>query len=105
MRIKKISQNLMDMEISSERVDEIISDSRKSIEFIEVEIDKIKSMIVDLTAYRSTSLNGNDQIDDTISAYQMAVSNLEDTIDKLDTVINNLNDYNQRGRNYLYTGD
>lgn len=95
----------MDMEISSERVDEIISDSRKSIEFIEVEIDKIKSMIVDLTAYRSTSLNGNDQIDDTISAYQMAVSNLEDTIDKLDTVINNLNDYNQRGRNYLYTGD
>ena len=59
-------------------------------------------LLNELNNYKNVSKRGNDQIDDSISALQMAKKDIEDCKDKLDTIINNLLDYNESGRKFKY---
>jgi prefoldin subunit 5 len=79
-----------------EELKEVLSD-------LEDRSSTIDSYLNELENYQSKSTKGNDQIDDSISSFQIAKRGIDDSIDKIDNVINNLMSYNEEGRKYLYT--
>ena len=103
MKIKKFNEAFDTIDISNDRVNEIIEDMREIVSNLEDKNKKIKSYTNELNNYRSSSKKGNDQIDDSISAFEIIVKNNDESIDKIDTIINNLLDYNDNGRDFLYT--
>lgn len=100
MRIKRLNENL---EISSERIGEMISELKDLLTSLEDDERLIEKYLNELENYKSNSSKGNDQIDDSLAAFQVVKRNIEDSIDKTDTVITNLNDYKENDRQYLYT--
>ena len=102
MKIKRFNESDQ-IDISSERVDEILEELK---DFFAIIIDKSKSvdsLINEFSNYRSQSEKGNDQIDDSIAALQIIKKDLDDCSDKIDTTVNNLESYNGEGRKFLYT--
>jgi prefoldin subunit 5 len=79
-----------------EELKEVLSD-------LEDRSSTIDSYLNELENYQSKSTKGNDQIDDSISSFQIAKRGIDDSIDKIDNVINNLMSYNEDGRKYLYS--
>lgn len=102
MKIKRLFEN-EEINISTERVGEMIEDLRDFASTIEDRNKMVESHINELNNYKNQSKKGNDQIDDSIAALQVVKKELDDSLDKVDTVINNLMDYNDNGRKYLYT--
>lgn len=102
MKIKRFYESDQ-VDISSERVDEILKSLKEFAFELEDENKKIDALTTELSSYKNVSTKSNDQIDDSIAALQIVVKNVNDSIDKLDTVISNLDDYNMSGRSYLYT--
>lgn len=102
MKIKRFNESEQ-VDISTERVGEIIEDFKNMLSSLDDDIKKVEIYLNELNNYKSQSKKGNDQIDDSISALQIVRKNLGDSIDKIDTVINNFMDYNDEGRKYLYT--
>ena len=78
-------------------------DLREFVSTIEDKNKMVESYINELNNYKNKSKKGNDQIDDSIAAFQVIKKDLDDSLDKADTIINNLMDYNDEGRKYLYT--
>ena len=104
MRIKRFTEAADEqLDISPERVGEIIEDLRDFVSTIEDKNKIVESYINELNNYKNKSKKGNDQIDDSIAALQVVKKDLDDSLDKADTIINNLMDYNDEGRKYLYT--
>ena len=104
MRIKRFNEAATEqLDISPERVGEIIEDLRDFVSTIEDKNKMVESYINELNNYKNKSKKGNDQIDDSIAALQVVKKDLDDSLDKADTIINNLMDYNDEGRKYLYT--
>ena len=103
MKIKKFNETYDSIDISNDRVDEIIEDMREILFNIEEKNKKIKSYTNELSNYKSSSKKGNDQIDDSIIELEVIIKNNDSTIDKIDNIINNLSNYNENGRDYLYT--
>lgn len=101
MKIKRFYESDQ-VDISAERVDEILKSLKEFTFKLEDENKKIDALTTELSSYKNVSTKSNDQIDDSIAALQIAAKNVDDTIDKLDTVISNLDDYNQEGRKILY---
>ena len=102
MKIKRFNEDEQ-VDISSERVNEI---NEQLKDFAATMLDKskyIESLLNELNNYKSDSKKGNDQIDDSIAALQVIKKDVDDCNDKIDTVINNLMDYNDGGRKYMYT--
>ena len=102
MKIKRFNEDEQ-VDISSERVNEINEELK---DFSAIMLDKsnyIESLLNELNNYKSDSTKGNDQIDDSIAALQVIKKDVDDCNDKIDTVINNLLDYNEGGRKYMYT--
>jgi len=102
MKIKRFLES-EEVDISTERVGEIIEDLREFTSTIEDKNKMVESYINELNNYKNQSKKGNDQIDDSIAALQVVKKDLDDSLDKVDTIINNLMDYNNEGRKYLYT--
>lgn len=102
MKIKRFYESDQ-VDISAERVDEILKSLKEFTFKLEDENKKIDALTTELSSYKNVSTKSNDQIDDSIAALQIVAKNVDDTIDKLDTVISNLDDYNMSGRSYLYT--
>lgn len=102
MKIKRFLES-EEIDISTERVGEIIEDLREFTSTIEDKNKMVESYINELNNYKNQSKKGNDQIDDSIAALQVVKKDLDDSLDKVDTIINNLMDYNNEGRKYLYT--
>lgn len=102
MKIKRFNESEQ-VDISSERVGEIIEDFRSMLSSLDDDKKKIELYLNELNNYKGESKKGNDQIDDSISALQIVRKNIDDSIDEIDTVINNMMDYNDEGRKYLYT--
>ena len=102
MKIKRLFEN-EEIDISTERIGEMIEDLRDFASTIEDRNKMVESHINELNNYKSQSKKGNDQIDDSIAALQVVKKELDDSLDKVDTVINNLMNYNDEGRKYLYT--
>lgn len=103
MKIRRFNENSEEINISSERVNEIVDELRDFMSIIDEKSRYSEAILNELNNYRSESRKGNDQIDDSIAAFQLIKKDLDDTIDKLDTIINNFLDYNENGRKYLYT--
>jgi ABC-type transporter Mla subunit MlaD len=102
MRIKKFNEKEQ-IDISSERVEEIVDELRKLSSKLENGYKVSDSFINEFNNYKSDSQKGNDQIDDTVFALEVVKKNLDDSLDKLDTSLKNLLSYSQEGRKYLYT--
>lgn len=100
MRIKRFTESL---EISPERIREMIEELKELLTSLEEDNKVIERYLNELEDYKSESQKGNDQIDDSLAAFQIVKKNLSEAIDKTDTVVSNLVDYNQNDRQYLYT--
>jgi ABC-type transporter Mla subunit MlaD len=102
MKIKRFFESDQ-LDISTERITEIMDELKDFIANIEDRSKKIDALGTELSNYRNSSTKSNDQIDDSIAALQVIKKDLDDCIDKLDTVVNNLDSYSVDGRKYLYT--
>jgi ABC-type transporter Mla subunit MlaD len=102
MKIKRFFESDQ-LDISTERITEIMDELKDFIANIEDRSKKIDALGTELSNYRNSSTKSNDQIDDSIAALQIIKKDLDDCVDKLDTVVNNLDSYNVDGRKYLYT--
>ncbi len=104
MRIRKFNES-EEVELSPERLGEIVESLRESLDLIDSNNKKMDAYLNELNNYKNSSKKGNDQIDDSISALQIIKSNLVDSVDKIDTVIGNLINYEEEGRKHLYSED
>lgn len=102
MKIKRFLESEQ-VDISSERINDIIIELKEFISSFEDKSTKIDGLLTELGNYRNKSIKSNDQIDDSIAALQIVKKDLDDSIDKLDTVFDNLESYNSEGRKFLYT--
>jgi hypothetical protein len=102
MKIKRFFESDQ-VDISTERITEVMDELKDFIANIEDRSKKIDALGTELSNYRNSSTKSNDQIDDSIAALQIIKKDLDDCVDKLDTVVNNLDSYNVDGRKYLYT--
>jgi hypothetical protein len=102
MRIKRFNETEQ-VDISSDRIDEVIKELKEMSGELESKTKLVESLTNELTNYKSDSQKGNDQIDDSIFAFQVIKKNLDDSLDKIDTVVQNLQSYDDEGRKYLYT--
>jgi ABC-type transporter Mla subunit MlaD len=102
MKIKRFFESDQ-VDISTERITEVMDELKDFIANIEDRSKKIDALGTELSNYRNSSTKSNDQIDDSIAALQIIKKDLDDCVDKLDTVVNNLDSYNTQGRKYLYT--
>ena len=102
MKIKRFFESDQ-VDISTERITEVMDELKDFITNIEDRSKKIDALGTELSNYRNSSTKSNDQIDDSIAALQIIKKDLDDCVDKLDTVVNNLDSYNVDGRKYLYT--
>lgn len=102
MKIKRFNEDEQ-VDISSERIEEIVKDLSESLSMMGDKSKMIESLLNELSNFKSQSSKGNDQIDDSIAALQVAQKDLQDCSDKIDTVVTNLKSYNDEGRKYLYT--
>lgn len=104
MKIRKFNEN-EEIDISSDRIEEVSKQLKDFSSMIGDKSKLIESLLSELSNYANHSKKGNDQIDDSISALQIIQKDITDCSDKIDTVINNLLDYNEKGRNFLYTDE
>ena len=102
MKIKRFFESDQ-VDISTERITEVMDELKDFIANIEDRSKKIDALGTELSGYKNSSTKSNDQIDDSIAALQIIKKDLDDCVDKLDTVVNNLDSYNVDGRKYLYT--
>ncbi len=102
MRIKRFNESEQ-IDISTERVTEIVDSIKEMMSFIDDKNGFLESLLNELNNYKNDSSKGNDQIDDSIASLQVVKKDVENILDKLDNVVSNLNDYNDGGRKYLYT--
>jgi len=104
MKIKRFTESVDDeTNISPERIGEMIEELRNVLSSLDNKKNTFDTYLNELSNYISNSKKGNDQIDDSIAAFQIIKKNIEESIEKTDTVINNLISYNDEGRSYLYT--
>jgi hypothetical protein len=85
MRIKKFNEKEQ-IDISSERVEEIVDELRKLSSKLENGYKVSDSFINEFNNYKSDSQKGNDQIDDTVFALEVVKKNLDDSLDKLSPI-------------------
>lgn len=102
MKIKRFNEDEQ-VDISSERINEIMEDLKDFVSIMEDKSKYVESLLNELNNYKSDSKKGNDQIDDSIAALQIVKKDVDDCNDKIDTIVNNLTDYNEGGRKYMYT--
>ncbi len=103
MRIKRFNESTEQVDISSDRIDEMMTQLKETVASLDDKNKFIESLENELNNYKSDSQKGNDQIDDSIFALQVIKKNISDSLDKIDTVIQNLQNYDDEGRKYLYT--
>jgi hypothetical protein len=102
MKIKRFNES-EELDISKERVGEIIEELKDMLTHLEKKSEFSESLLSEFTKYKNMSKKSNDQIDDSIVALQVVKSDMSSSIDKIDTIINNLMSYNEEGRKFLYT--
>lgn len=102
MRLKKFYE-YESIEISPERVNEIIEELEEIASNMEEKSKYTEKLLNELNNYKSPSKTSNDQIDDSILSLYVIKKNISDSIDKVDNIVNNLTNYIDEGRNFLYS--
>ena len=103
MRIKRFNEKNEQIDISSERTEEMIGQLKEMVSDLDARNKTIESLNNELNNFVNNSQKGNDQIDDSIFALQEIKKSLDNSINKIDTIVENLESYNNEGRKYLYT--
>lgn len=101
MKIKRISEKLIG-DISSEKVEEILSSLKKicsNIEEGKKDIDNINNI---LSKFSNPKSKNNDQIDDSVVNFKKIINDLQSVIDVIDNTSQNLENYRDNGRKYIY---
>jgi len=101
MKIKRFNESEVS-NISHERVNEIIEELKDFSDKINDKSIYIESLLNEFNNYKSQSVKGNDQIDDSIIYLQIIKKDIKNSNDKIDKIINNLNGYNEVGRENIY---
>lgn len=101
MKIKRFNESEVN-DISHERVNEIIEELKDFSDKINDKSIYIESLLNEFNNYKSQSVKGNDQIDDSIIYLQIIKKDIKNSNDKIYKIINNLNGYNEGGRENIY---
>lgn len=101
MRIKRFTESDQ-VDISSERVNEIIEELKDIISLMDDKFIFTEELLNELNNYKNLNRKGNDQIDDSIFSLQVVKKDINDCKNRIDTIINNLLDYNGSGRKLKY---
>jgi Sec-independent protein translocase protein TatA len=89
--------------ISSDRVRELMKDLEESMDNFDKNLNNFKTLQKELSNYKSKKSKKNNQIDDTVSEFQLLNKSLEeDIISRLDIIIQQLKDYTTNGERYIY---
>ena len=102
MRILKFNESEEIVNISPERVTEIINEISPMISDIDGKAKVLNGLLSELENFKSGSKKNNNQIDDAIINLDSIKSKLDETTSLLDIVIETLNDYNENGSKFLY---
>jgi len=102
MRILKFNESEEIVNISPERVTEIINEISPMISDIDGKAKVLNGLLSELENFKSGSKKNNNQIDDAIINLDSIKSKLDETTSLLDRVIETLNDYNENGSKFLY---
>ena len=102
MRIRKVNEQEELIEISNERVSEIIQELVKINSEIQSNEKNIQSMCNELLNFRSKSTTANNQIDDSTLNLEVVSSSLQEINSNIDSIIESLNDYSENGPKFLY---
>lgn len=101
-RIRRFNEQQDRVEISSDRVEEIVAELKSSVTRLGRARDQAISLSNELSNFRSSSRTANNQIDDSSINLDLAASKLEETSGILDGVVKSLEDYSEKGPRYLY---
>lgn len=101
MRILKFNESEK-IDISSDRIDEINLNLENLSNVYNNDIKTIERYLIELNSYKSKSIKSNDQIDDSISEFQILSNNLLESVNNINKIIDNLKDYKEGGRKILY---
>ena len=103
MKIRKFNEAMEDgVDISNERVSEIITDIKSVSESIEDNHNSINELYMELSKFKSKSSKNNDQIDDSVINLELLRSKLNESVEVISKINELLESYNMDGRKYLY---
>ena len=102
MKIKKFNESEEQLNISNERVNEIINELSSMASEIDANLKDFTSLFSELENYRTTSKKSNNQIDDASISIDSIKTKLSESTILVDSVIGLLKDYNENGSKYLY---
>lgn len=101
MKIRRFNE-AEEMNISNERVEEIINELSSMTSDINEKAKFIATLASELENYRSKSKQTNNQIDDASLNMDSLKSKLDESTTLLDNIIDLLKDYTESGEKYLY---
>ncbi|CAG7580003.1 MAG: hypothetical protein SLAVMIC_00200 [uncultured marine phage] len=100
--IKKFNQYITEsQEISEDKVKEMGSSLKETVQTLDQEKSKLTQLVKDLELFVSDK-NKNDQIDDSYISLQEVESLISEAIVKIDEITKKMSDYLKHGRQYLY---
>lgn len=102
MKIRKFYESNEIVDISNDRVVEILDHLTSISSLFDKKKEELISLTNELSNYRSQSKKSNDQIDDSVSDMETITSKIQEVISSLDNISTNLQSYNDSGRKYLY---
>jgi len=102
MKIRRFNEAEESINISNERVGEIIKELSSLSSDIDSKAKMINGLLSELENYRSNSKKSNNQIDDASLSMDSVKSKLDESTSLIDNIINLLKDYNEGGEKFLY---
>jgi uncharacterized coiled-coil DUF342 family protein len=102
MKIRKFNEAEETINISNERVDEIINELSTIASDVDEKAKSVNALLNELENYRSKSKTSNNQIDDASISLDSVKIKLDESTTLIDNIIGLLKDYNNNGSKYLY---
>lgn len=102
MKIRKFNEADEVIEISNDRVTEILLILNQMNSNFQSKEKEIQSICNELLNFRSKSTTANNQIDDTTLNLEVVSTKLQEINSSLDVILESLNDYLENGPRYLY---
>lgn len=102
MRIKRFNEQEESIEISTDRVEEILQEVRSTMVTLDKARERATSLSNELSNFRSGSRTANNQVDDASINLDLASTRLSEAERILDDVAKSLDDYKEKGPRYLY---
>lgn len=103
MRIRKFNEAIEDnVDISNERVSEIMEGVTEIFNNLESDRERIKNYYSELSKFRSKSDKSNDQIDDSSINLELVDTKMEECLSIINKINTTLENYIKDGRKFLY---